>query len=237
MLQNAFLTALAATTLAMTAPAQAAPVTFFGEDLSNGTVLTAHPKSDAARNSFFSNLSGVGTETFEGFATGTNAPIVVDFGTAGMATLTGTGTITSGPTNSNQYPISGTKFFDTTGTFLLKFSSPVAAFGFYGTDIGDVGASLVLTLTGSNGTTMLPVPNKVDNTLADGSALYFGFYDTTNTYSSISFVGAGGDVFGFDDFSIGSRTQVAPNPVPEPASVALLAAAAAAAALVRRRRT
>jgi PEP-CTERM motif len=199
----------------------AAPVTFFGEDLSGGGPAFSHPTADAARVSFFDNLSGVGTETFEGIAGGTGQPIAVNFGVAGTATLTGSGSVDVGATGSNQFPISGTHFFDTSGTFSLSFSTPISAFGFYGTDLGDVGASLTLTLVGSNGTTTLGVPNTVSSA-ADGSALYFGFYDTANTYSSISFAGAGSDVFGFDDFSIGGAAQVVPSSVPEPATMTLL---------------
>ena len=227
-----------ATAALVATSAHAAPVTFFGEDLSNSAPLAVHKNADAARNNFFANLNGVGTETFEGFATGAAAPLSIDFGNAGTATLLGSGSIYSGATSSNQYPISGTKFFRTTGTFNLAFSSPISAFGFYGTDIGDVAASLVLTLTGSNGVTTLAVPNVVNSTTADGSALYFGFYDTTNTYSAISFAGAGNDVFGFDDFSIGSRQAVAPTPgaVPEPASWAMMILGMGAVGFAMRRR-
>ncbi len=61
---------------------QAVPVTFFGEDtgLGEGTRLLSTPNSDAARASFFTNLTGVGTEDFEGFADGTGSPLIADFG-------------------------------------------------------------------------------------------------------------------------------------------------------------
>ena len=52
--------------------ADAAYLTFFGEDAGAGesTRLLSTPNANAARTSFFSNLSGVGTETFESIATG-----------------------------------------------------------------------------------------------------------------------------------------------------------------------
>lgn len=66
---------------------QAAPVEFFGVDLtgSAGGNLLVQPNSDAARNSFFSNLTGVGTETFESYTVGTVAPLALSFGSAGTA--------------------------------------------------------------------------------------------------------------------------------------------------------
>src|SRR5262245_4926637 len=71
------------------ADAHAAPITFFGEDPNpTGATPIPHPVSDAARASFFANLSGVGTETLDGFANGTtNVP--VNFGNGVTATLTG----------------------------------------------------------------------------------------------------------------------------------------------------
>src|SRR3954451_18938204 len=70
---------------------QAAPVTFTGENLNTGeaTRLTSFPNATNARNSFFSQLTGVGTETFESFANGTATPIVLTFPGAGTATLSG----------------------------------------------------------------------------------------------------------------------------------------------------
>ena len=230
---------LLAALAALTAPSLsiAAPVTFFGEDTTNnGAALPSTPKATAARNQFFSNLTGVGTETFEGFATGASPPIVVNFGTAGKATLTGTGSVQSGRSATNQFPISGSKYYNTNGTFGLAFSTPISAFGFFGTDIGDVNASLTLTLVGSNGTTTQVVPDVIGSS-ANGSALYYGFYDTAATYTSISFAGAGQDIFGFDDFSIGTRAQVVPSPVPEPAAWAIFGMGLLGMGMVRRVRS
>ena len=229
----------AASTLALaSAAASASPTTFFGEDLHGATATaTVHPNADNARDDFFSHLINVGTETFEGYSAGATPPLAVNFGTAGTATLTGSGQILTG-NNSNAFPISGTKYFATAGAFVITFSAPIAAFGFYGTDLGDFGATLSLSLTASDNTvTTLPIPNAT-GTAADGSALYFGFYDTANTYKSISFTGAGvgGDQFGFDNFSIGSQEQVSETPVPEPAMLGLFGLGAIGLGLSRRRR-
>ena len=233
-----------------TGTAAGAPVTFFGEDLNPGGDpghLTSFPNSTAARNAFFSNLSAVGTESFEGIATGTVGP-TVSFAVPGgsvTATLSG-GTVESGPTSSNQYATSGTKYLNvTTGSYIAKFSSPISAFGFYGVDIGDFGAQLTLSLTDTAGVvTVITVPHKLgactgtpcsDST--SGSVIYEGFYDTGDTYTSVSFTdprSAGSDVFGFDDFSVGTLPQV--TPVPEPAAVLLLGVGVVGAMVSRRKK-
>jgi len=214
-------------------PVQANTVTFFGEDvnLAGGSSITATlANSNAAQAAFFANLTGVGTETFEGFTTGQTLPITVNFSGAGSATLTdptNSSSIFSGPDGAGRFPISGSKYLETgAGSgFEITFSSPISAFGFYGTDIGDFGGALALTMAESGGgTVQLPVGNTIgSNGSTSGSALYFGFYDLTNTYTSITFdnTGSGGvDVFGFDNFSIGSLQQV--TPTPEPGTLSLL---------------
>ncbi len=227
----------------------AATTNFFGEDLNfAGDPTTATPtQSSAARDQFFSNLNGVGTESFEGFATGTTVPLSVNFPGAGTATLSGDGTIVSGNDGGGRFPISGTQFLETSAGagFNLAFSSPIAAFGFFGTDIGDFGGQAILTLTDINGaTSTITVPNTSgDNGSTTGSALYFGFYDKTNSYTNIAFQDTSTqDVFGFDDFSIGSNAQVVPvapappvtSATPEPATYSLFGAGLLAAAAFKR---
>lgn len=222
---------------------QAAPTTFFGEDIHSGAgILSSIPNSNDARTSFFSNLQGVGTETFESFATGRSTPISSTFAGAGAATITGTGTVQSGASTTDQYPISGSKYYNaSSGDFVINFTDPIAAFGFYGTDIGDFGQRLILTLTTVGGlTSTLTVPNTLgSNGSTSGSALYFGFYDTTTQYRSISFnntTTTTSDVFGFDDFSVGSIRQVAPA-VPGPiAGAGLIPLLGLGAAFLARRR-
>ena len=226
---------------AFTAPALAAPVTFFGEDINNAGDPTqaATTNADAARVSLFSNLVGVGTETFESFATNTTAPIAVSFGAAGTATINGSGTILSGNDGSGRYPTSPTQYLNAgSGDFSIDFSAPVAAFGFYATDIGDFGGNITLTLTDSLGNvSVLVVPNTVGSGgSTSGSNLYYGFYDTTATYVSVAFGNnsGGADIFGFDDFSIGSRQQVVPTP--EAGTLALVGLGLGLVGVARRRR-
>jgi len=214
----------------------AAPITFFGEDLGQGenVRLAATPNADAARNAFFANLVGVGTETFEGFSAGTGAPLAVNFGAAGTATLGGSGEVASVPTGTNgvgRYPISGDNYWETGAAFTITFSDPVAAFGFYGIDIGDFGGQVTLTLAGG-GAQVVNVPNTVNG--RGGGVLYFGIIETL-TFTSITFGNTAGgvDFFGFDDFSIGSLEQVK---IPVPAALGLFGIALAGLGMAMRRR-
>jgi len=231
------------------ATANAGPVTFSGID-GNGSelALSSTPNSDAARNSFFSNLSGVGTETFESLSG--SAPLNINFGAAGTATINGSGTIsTVVPGNTNgagRYSapsLTSSRFLevDAGANFNLTFSDPIAAFGFYGIDIGDFNGTVTLQLTDTlNNVTNLAVPAAASN-FANASVLYFGFYDLSTQYKQITFstTSGSGDIFAFDDFSIGSTQQVVVS-VPEPGSISLIGSGLsilAAAGWRRKRKT
>jgi hypothetical protein len=199
----------------------ASPVTFFGEDLSTGDPnIGSLVNATTARNNFFSNLTGVGTETFDSYA---STPASVSFGAAGTATLSG-GTLASLNDGAGRFPVSGSQYLNaSTSNFSLSFSNPISAFGFFGTDVGDFGGQLSLTLTGSNGVTQIVVPHTIGSGgSTSGSDLYFGFDDLTNTYTSITFDNPSTvDVFAFDNLSIGSLQQVTPS-VPEPSTWAMM---------------
>lgn len=203
-----------------------AGTTFFGEDLGQGESirLASHPNADAARNNFMAQLVGVGTETFESFAEGTEAPLALTFPGAGTATLNGTGYVSNVPSGTNgvgRYPISGDQYWETGYGFSILFSNPVAAFGFYGIDIGDFGGHVTLTFL--DGTTQTYTMNNTMNGKG-GSVVYWGLIDVAHPFTSVTFgnTNAGTDYFGFDDMTIGSVQQVNPS-VPEPATLSLLA--------------
>lgn len=190
---------------------------FFGEDTVNPQALT---NSAAAEAKFLSHLVGVGTEVFEGFSDTQISPIVLSFPGAGEATLLGQGGIRLGPF-AGRFSISGEKYWQTTGSFSINFSKEIAAFGFYGTDIGDYNGQVTLLLenTLTNYSQLLTINNTIN--APDGSALYYGLIaEAGELFNKITFgnTNSGNDYFGFDDMTIGAFEQVDPEPIPKPIS-------------------
>jgi len=223
--------ALALVSASLCTTAFASPITFFGEDINNNgpnsAPLTSFPNSNAAAASFLANLTGVGTQTFDGLSVGATTPLAITFPGAGTATLLGGGQVRAGNDGIGHYPISGNQYFwASTSNAAIDFSTPIAAFGFYGIDIGDYGGNLTLTVTDTNNNqSVINVPDQISpNGQISGSVLYFGFYDTTSQYTSIAFGNNSGvDQFAYDNMTIGSLSQVNPvNPVPEPPSLGML---------------
>jgi hypothetical protein len=212
--------------------APAAPLSFFGEDRGifnqdGSPTGTPHTNSDAARGSFLTSLVGVGTETFESFLAGAGAPLALSFPGAGTATLSGGGAVDDNP-GTGQNAISGTKWWRTGAgnDFAIDFSGPVAAFGFYGIDVGDIGAQLTLTLLDGSAVA-INIPHTIEpggpSSGQNGSVIFFGYIDTANPWTRAEFAnvgGGGGDDFGFDNMTIGSIQQV--RVVPHPSTLLLL---------------
>ena len=211
-----------------------------GEDLGLGewTRLPSWPNADAAQASFLSQLIGVGTESFEGFPPNAVPPLNLNFPGAGTAILTGSNmfvaNIPSGTNGVGRYPTDGNQYLEgSTTSFDIVFSSPVAAFGFMGIDIGDF-AGQVTVQTVNGGTYNYNVTHTVNG--AGGSVLYWGIIDTDNLFTSISIgnTGAGTDYFGFDEMTVGSLEQVI---IPAPGAILLGSIGVGLVGWLRRRRT
>lgn len=235
-------------------PAFAATTVYSGQDINNsgGNSIPANPNSDVAAASFASALSGTSTESFEGFATGTSAPLNLSFtGSAGSlsAVLSGSGSVATAtraaPTGTGQYAIDGTNYYAvSSANFTITFGSDIAAFGFYATDLEDLKNINVTVNYAAGGSssynleTLFGAP--AGTFLASGSVHFLGFIDTANPFSSIAFDGAGtaGDILAFDRMTIGDRAQVVNPPgVPEPSTWAMLILGfGAVGATMRRRR-
>lgn len=224
--------------------AQASPTVYFGENQSPGALVSGAPVT--ARDSFLSQLTGVRTENFESFAFGTGAPIIMAFtGSGGStlnATLSGQGQVENRlaagrfNTSPNVGSVASTKWWDVLGNFSITFNSPISAFGFYGTDIGDFNGQVTLALTAFDDTvTKLTVNNTVNG--RNGSLLFYGFIDPTITYKSIAFGStgtSGADFFGFDDMIVGDQRQIS-GTVPEPGTLALVGLSLLCLTALRRR--
>ena len=214
---------------------------FFGEDLnsSEGVPLGTFPNASSAEADFLAVLAGTGTEDFEGFATGTAGPLNLTFPGAGNATLQGgdgvIATVGAGLTNGlGRYGTSPQNYWEVaaggTGDFEIAFSEDVAAFGFFGVDIGDFGGDLSLEASLVGGATET---FDVDHTIGaaastGGSVIFWGVIAEAGDalFQSVAFLTDSGDddVFAFDDFTIGVPEQVEPppNPIPEPTTALLL---------------
>ena len=205
-------------------------------DSGNNTPLTSFPNSDQARDLFFSRLSSIGTETFEGFTgsaggTAPPDPFSIGFAVPGGtldATIVDEGDsarIYNEPDGNGAFAISGWNYVRFTvprggsGTsFQINLSQPAGAFGFYTTDLNPQ-SGLVLEVSNNDGLLSTLTAFLKDSDRKSGSVTYFGFLADSplEQFTQVRFVVDGtNDVIGFDDFSVGSLEQVQPVPGPLP---------------------
>jgi hypothetical protein len=247
----------AATLCVLALAANAGPANiYFGERTTDtGTAPSGDPL--AARNAFLAAMQPTVTSyNFDSLLGG--APVQnpqpttlsdLEFTGSGGSTITasisGTGSIVNQP-NAGRFATSSPNFWQQlSGSALtITFDTAISAFGFYGTDIGDFEGQLTLQLTPSDGISPVEtlVVNNTTGSTADGSLLFYGFADSSKSYSQITILSntpSQQDFFGFDDFVVGDAGQ-SPAPggsVPEPTSLALVSLSLAGLATASRRKT
>lgn len=196
--------------------------TYFGENQSPAQAVSGLPA--IRRAEFMARMAGTVTSYgFEERSNGDVGPFNFTFGAPSgtfpcTITAPGTGSVVSSATSGRFNTTSGgTNYWRANETaaagaiLTLTFSTPIAAFGFYGTDVGDFGGALTIKIRNSStsATTALVVGNTINS--ASGSLLFYGFVDTTGTtYNQIVFTSNGvtADFFGFDDLVAALPAQV-----------------------------
>ena len=242
--------------------ASAEVLTFFGSDPFAGGTVPAGGMAQTARNLFNGALLTSATESFDAasFVVGNQptsaSPQAVLGGAGAMYRSTGAlGTTvienrtSVGGINTGRFNTSSAgagKWWETSASFTLTLTSTVQGIGFYGTDFGDFGGSLTLSLfngdTAVGGSIAVP-----EGGGQNGSLLFFGYVNTDSGFGFDRVVFTLGqvdpddidtyDFVGVDDLMIGTAGGgTNPPPIPEPGTLALAALSLGLLARSRRRR-
>ena len=243
-------------------PALAA-VVYFGEDLnaSNGTPL---PNSTAARNSFLSNLTSYGVETFESVATtsGVGSTSTLNFGPTGITGSLGFSTTVRNDLFRGRFPTDGINYLDTSFNRMITFSTPVQAFGLFVIDANELDNDPeTVTQNGGDPLTSTEIDNRpfseidgifriiterslgVYELLFDSgtfpttsSVMFAGLIDTANPFTNIILInGTSGLDSDYQD-GFGYDGLIVGTAIPEPGTLALLGLCLACLAATRSRK-
>jgi len=215
--------------------------------------LTAATPADE-RDNFLKASSGVQSEGFE------TSPVGIPVGPLsvfnGQGSLTqddfSNGTIKQSTqvvngrfnTTPNCNPVSGCKWWETPYSFEITLGSLKSAFGFFATDLGDLGGAISLDFW--NDANKVRAGIAVTQPTQTSGLLFFGWIDDTFSFNRVSVNltqtnvnPARFDYVGFDDILAGTRAAAPPpppsNPVSAPTSLALVGLSLALLAASRRR--
>jgi hypothetical protein len=237
--------------------------TGYDENPADKTVLplASRVNSMAAFNDYRNNLGGVGvtTESFETTAVKTPinnlAPTLSGVTSDFIYTTDAAGTITAGTsdtvsvqqanagmTNAGTFPTDGVRgiSINSNNFFKIKFASPLAAFSFWGTDLGDINNTLTVILRNAG---MQVGSQQIDYLGANAGAssvFFFGAIatDSGELFDEVQLLSSStsttGDAIGIDQLTVGTAAQVTPSSTPVP-TPALLPGLVAMLAGVRRR--
>jgi hypothetical protein len=224
-------------------PASAFTV-FLGEDVGANGNASAIPNSQAQELAFLSNLTSFQTEGFEGIPAGFSNTTALSG--IGGATITTANSATSGVSNipyggpipgfpnimNSRFPIGGTQYYEV-GTSMgltttkITFANPMAALGFYATDIENQ-EGITLLLEGTNGNTTFVIPTQANG--ISGAALYYGLVaeNPSQIFDSVTFSSTTpvsdpnklNDRFGIDNLTVATLAQLnSSTAVPEPFTI------------------
>jgi hypothetical protein len=136
-----------------------------------------------------------------------------------------------GLTNAGTYPTDGSRgiSINSTNKFSISFADTItgqptllAAFGYFGTDLGDLNNAL--TMQFFNGSTLLnpnELPIAVPTTSKNSSKFFFGYIadNSTQYFDRVVFLNSStNDAIGIDQIKVGTPAQVT-TAVPEPSSL------------------
>jgi hypothetical protein len=216
--------------------------------------LASRTNSIAAYNSYKANLGGSGVTT-ESFETATADKTPIDGLVQSLSGVTATYSYTkktdgssvgatvqkadaNGLTNAGTFPTDGIQgiSINSANNFKIKFASPLAAFSFWGTDLGDSKNTLTVVLRKAGLNVQSKLIDYLDANAGQSSVFFFGGiaqnaaeqFDEVELLSSIS---STGDAIGIDQLTVGTAAQLTPQskPVPTPALLPGLVALAAGA--------
>lgn len=206
---------------------------FTGEDVNAGgnridiNGNSTIPLSSAAELAFLNNFTGSATESFENVGS-TNPANLPGIAGATIDTINSSPSGVESTPENGRFAITGTNYYRVgtsqgLTTTKITFANPMAAFGFYATDIENQ-EGITLLLEGTNGNTTFVIPTQANG--ISGAALYYGlvaensnqtFNSVTFSLSPVSSIDKRNDRFGLDNLTVATYSQI--KPVPEPFTI------------------